>query len=502
MKRFSAIFLLFAYLTANITAFADRYDELYTYTDIFPKQGSVSADITLENFSDFEYLNIFNEYIAPYSMSSIVSGIANSKIHIDADYKIQKSKIIKAYIKVQMSSPVKMNDELSISADAVFHIWVNMDFIDRNKPYYKITVKTPMTDKYFIFDSTDENAVIFYPTSNRIKKLKKVIQESLRVNSRLTSENNIYTLSVDDAGFKNVLEYIADTSYNHLFLIANGNRDDTQKYNNFKEELPKAINRLKNIKLLGNSGISQKLIFNTEGKLCENELNLDLDTNIFKIYYAATGNTLPTDPNIPRPVINAKNSDLHMKINAKIIISDIYGEFSTPRISKDLAYNVFKPDDYSLEYTTDEQNPSPYEIISVINDGFLITDNGIPYIPLRKTLNALGVINENISWNDGAIEIIDDTAPVLPFDNISMSEGNNMVVSDGICTYLDAPLITVNSEIYIPEDFVQKILDATILGYSTVYNYEVQKYQTITEIERLKPVYYIQLKNSGLTVIN
>lgn len=502
MKRIISVFLTLTYLLFCVTAFADRYDDLYSYTEFIPNQGSFSADISLENSSNFEYLKIFDESVAPYSMAEIVSGIANSKIHIEADYKIQNRKNIKAYIKASSVSPIKMNDGLYIKANALFHIWVNMDFRNLKDPYYKITLKTPMSEKYFVFESTDKNAYLFYPAESRTKQITGSIQEALKENSRLTFENDTYQLTLDDRGFKNTLSYITENSYNYLYLLFNGTNADKEKHAKYKAELPLAMSRLMNVKLLGNSGFMQNLKFDANGKIAESELNLDISTNIFKVYYAITGDKLPTDPNVPRPIINVKNSDLNLKFNMKLNFSEDYTNFSFPRPSKKLTHRIFDADDYEIEYTTSKENVSPYEIIKIEADGFMPVIDGTPYIPLRNMLNALGIANENILWNDGNIEIKDEVVPILPFRSITLTENGCDVLADDVGVVLNSPLITLNSTAYVPEEFVSKILDATVTGYTTVFDYEKGIYKTTAGIERLKPVYYIQIKNSALSIID
>ena len=220
------------------------------------------------------------------------------------------------------------------------------------------------------------------------------------------------------------------------------------------------------------------------------------------MYYAITGDKLPTDPNVPRPIINVKNSDINLKVNIKSNFSEDYTNFSFPRPSKKLTQRVFEADDYEIEYTTSEENVSPYEVIEVSAEGFMPVINGVPYLPLRNMLNSLGVANENILWNDGNIEIKDDVVPILPFRSIKLTENECDVLADDVGVVLNSPLITLNSIVYVPEEFVSKILDATVTGYTTIFDYERGIYKTTAGIERLKPVYYIQIKNSSFSIID
>jgi len=500
MKKIIAFLILFTYLTFSISASADVFDDLFDYDSLVYDRGSFSSDITLSSDSTFEFLEVFDKQISPYSLKSIVQGITNSKMHIDADYSIKNDKIFKAHLKVTTYSPIKMNDGLKIDANAVFYIWINMNFVDSEKPYYKITLKTPMSEQYYVFCSDDENAILFYPAENRSELIKNTLQDGLRNNAKLIYNSEGYKLSVDDTTFKDTMEYLTKNGYKHLYLIANGSLNDTEKYEKFKTELPKMIRRLKYIQLLGKDGISQQLTFDENRKLSESELNLDIDTNIFKVHYSITGEQLPVDPTVEKPIINAANSDIQLNIGIKTTYSSEYRDFFFPRPNSSLITNVFEGDEYSLEYTTTEEPSSPYETIEVITPEFTQTINGTPYIPLRTMLNSLGVNNQCIFWLDGNIEVFEEVAPVLPFARITMSENSKTVICDGIPVTLSAPLIKINNSVYIPEDFVSKVLDATVLGYTTTYNHQDKKYYTTIEIERLKPAYYILMKNSSFTI--
>lgn len=501
MKRIISFLLLFTYLTFSISASADWFDDLFEHENLVYNKGSFSSDITLSTDSTFDFLEVFDEQMAPYSLKSMVQGIANSKIHIEADYSTQRDEIFKAYLRVTTYSPIKMNENLSIDANAVFYVWVNMNFVNPKNPYYKITLKTPMSEQYYVFCSTDENAILFYPAKNRTEHIKSTLQDGLRNNAKLLYDSEGFKLSVDDTGFKNTLDYLTQNAFNYLYLTANGNSDDTQKYDKYKTELPKMIRRLKYIKLLGKNGITQKFAFDENKKLSNSELNIDIDTNIFKIHYSITGEQLPVDPTVEKPVINATNSDIKLNINIKTAYGSEFKDFYYPRPVSSLITNVFESDEYSLEYTTTEESSSPYEIIEVTTPGFTETINEIPYIPLRNMLNSLGVDDKSIFWSEGNIEVFEEIAPVLPFKRITMSENSDTVNCDGIPVTLSAPLVKINDSIYIPEDFISKVLDATVLGYTTTYNHQEKIYYTAIEIERLKPAYYVLMKNSSITII-
>jgi len=500
MKKFVAFLLLFTYLSFSTSALADRFDELFGHSDLVYEEGSFSSDIELISTSEFEFLEVFDEAMAPYSLKSIVAGFANSKIHIDADYSTERDQIFKSHFKITTYSPIKLNEELSIDANAVFHLWFNMNFVNSKKPYYKITLKTPLSEQYFVFCSSDENAILFYPAKNRINNIKEILQEGLRSNAKISFDDGKYMLSISDEGFKKILSHLTQNGYNYLYMLANGSDGDSKNYEKQKQEIPKMMNRLKLIKILGKDGINQHFVFDENEKLSSSELNLNIDTNIFKLHYSITGDPIPSDPNIEKPVINVTNSDINFKINVKTTYSENFTDFYFPRPIKRLITNVFEGDKYALDYTTTEDISSPYETIGVIDQGFTKVIDDTPYIPLRTMMNSLGVNNKSIFWLDGNIEVYEEVVSVLPFKRITMSENNSTVICDGIPVTLSAPVITIDHLAYVPEDFVNKVLDATVLGYNTIYNHYDKKYYTTIEIERLKPVYYVQFRNSSFTI--
>lgn len=489
MKRTSAVIAFIICIALSTTAYADIYETLYKYSDSLYESGSVSADITVKNSGSFEFLSCLDEYIKPYSAAKIAEGIAGSRLHLDINYQTRKNRrILNAYIKAHAVSPITLNDDLSINADAVFHIWVNIDSTDSENPRHNITIKLPTSEKYYVLDSKFADRVSFYPSYLRTYTFKSGIESALRGNSRVTAAGNSYTVYMSDENLKGLFTCFADSSFKAIYSLFNGGRSSSEILSEGRESLMASLKRLEPIKVLGNAGLVHTLNFSEGGFLESSEMNIELDTNIFKLYYASTGKEMPTDPNAAKPAINADNSDVKMSISVSRTYSEEFNDFEYPQPSSDMMVDVYGIGKYSMTYTTDDKSNSPYETVSFTYSGFLQNDGETAYIPLRAALNSLGVNNSSIVWNEGNIFI--EASVSLPFKSAAVTEGSCVVTKDGESVYLTKPPKSIDGVMYVPDDFFGKVLSAKILSCTTRPSGDLPGCSTTVLIERLKPVYF------------
>ena len=77
----------------------------------------------------------------------------------------------------------------------------------------------------------------------------------------------------------------------------------------------------------------------------------------------------------------------------------------------------------------------------------------------------------------------------MPFETISVTEGNSAVNADGSLLLLSAPPISSKGVMYVPDDFVTTVIKGKILGFSTAFDDIYGQYRTSVRIEHLKPMY-------------
>lgn len=488
MKK-TAVITLILFVLSAFTAYADNYTELFGYTELLPKRGSVSADVTLESLKELEFLTRFKDAARPFDIKSITESLLNSKIHIDVNYRTQQNrKIARIYAKAYADAPVLLNEDLKINANAVFHIWADCNFTRKNSPYYRILIKSPLNGKYYMLESTAEDAVKIYPSERRVQKLKYAFEDALRGNSSILENDGVYTLSLTDSDFKGTLKALTDQSYNALYLFFNGSDSDRTNYIGYMNELRSAVKRLEPIRILGKGGIKTSLKINKDNQLEKASYEFNINTNIFKLYYASTGKEMPADPNAEKPVVNADNSDVALKIGVDAHYKTSYTDFKSPSPREEEIIDVYRDKQYSVTYTTNDTYVSPYEILSFRYDGVMKSLGGVPYIPLRAMLNTLGVPDENITWNESGTTVKGNA--FVPFADLKFSENSPDVLVDGVTVTLGHDIISEDGTAYVPEDFVKKVIDAKLLDCTTAYYGDFNRYCTVVRIERIKPIYH------------
>lgn len=494
MKK-SALLITILIILSSISAYAQNYTKLFGYTEVLPQRGSASLDISFENMKEFEFLTALKGTFEPFDIKSIAESILDSKIHIDISYRTQQNnKIAKIYAKAYADAPLLLSNDLKITANAVFHIWADYNFTSENSPYYRILIKSPIDGKFYMLESTAADSIKIYPSEKRNQKLKYAFENALRGNSGLIENDGEYTLTLNDSELKNTLKTLTSQHYNTLFLFFNGKNSDRSNYNGYMQEIKKALDRLETIQILGNRGIKLGFKFSKNSMLEKLSAELDIDTNIFKLYYASTGKAMPADPNAAKPVINAYNSDISLKIKADAVFKTNYINFKTPSPSSEEIVDLYRDKEYSLTYTTNDVYISPYEIILFKYTGLTKNFNGVPYIPLRSMMNALGLSDDLILWQNNHTEITGNI--FVPFQRVQIFENSQTVYADGNEVLLSSPVMTESGTLFVPEDFVTKIIDAGVLDYTTSYYKDYGDYYTTVRIERIKPIYYSKLKGS------
>ncbi len=492
MKK-TAVLTLILFILSAFTAHAHNYSELFGYTELLPKRGSVSVDVTMESLKELEFLTQLKDLASPFDLKSIAESLFNTKIHIDINYRTQQNKkIAKVYAKAYADAPLLLSEDLKINANAVFHIWADCNFTSENSPYYRILIKSPINGKYYMLESAAEDAVKIYPSEMRIQKLKYAFEDALRGNSSILENGGVFTLSLTDSDLKNTLKALTDQSFNALYLFFNGSDTDRTNYIGYMNELRSAVKRLEPIRILGSRGIKTSLTINKDKQLERATYEFNINTNIFKLYYASTGKEMPADPNAQKPIVNADNSDVIFKLGIDALYKTNYMDFKSPSPKEDDIIDVYRDKEYSITYTTNDTYVSPYEILNFKYGGVMKSFDGVPYIPLRAMLNSLGVPDESITWNDSGAVIVNGNA-LVPFDSLEIYENTSTVVSDGNTVILNHTIVSEDGIMYVPQDFVKKVIDAKLVDCSTAYYSDFERYYTTVRIERIKPIYYNKL---------
>lgn len=486
IKKYVSAVVLAAFVLFQTTALANVYDDFFKYENFFPDYGSISMDISADNTSDLSFLSCLDEYIKPYSAAKIAKGIFDSKLHLDINYETRKNRrILKAYIKAYALAPLEFNSDLYVDAKAAFYIWVHLDYTNSEKTSYQITVKLPTSDKYYVFDSKYTDGVNFYPAYLRTQTLHNGLENAVRQNSSLGYSDGKYSLTVTDSNLKGLISQFFENSSEPLYSVTNGGLYTPGDILKFREQTYAASQRMKNVGLLGASSLVSHFKFSEKGYIEDFDLTADLDTNIFKVYYASTGKKMPADPNAEKPAVNADNSDIKMLVNVSAHCTNEYTDFDFP--TGDSIYNVYENASYSLSYTTDAPKVSPYKTSTLTFGGFPVNKDGIAYLPLRPLLNTLGLDDSRIVWSEGNIRI--SAKSLLPFETVNVTEGNRTVNADATPIVLSAAPISLKGVMYVPDDFVTSVIKGRILGFSTVFDDIYGQYRTSVRIEHLKPMY-------------
>jgi len=148
--------------------------------------------------------------------------------------------------------------------------------------------------------------------------------------------------------------------------------------------------------------------------------------------------------------------------------------------------------------------------VHIYEDGAPVVNNNELYIPLKKAMLEMGILEENISYADGKITVTNDNPDIPEFEEIRFTEFSNVVYVDSVAVTLNNIVTETNGKAYIPSQLFEKI-NCTI-EYITYYfedtpNYSVcisrnlLEYNDYDWVDTYSEYIYLYIEEEGKPVI-
>lgn len=405
------------------------------------------------------------DLFSPIDYRSIANSLATVDGTVKSDYEISENfDKIRMYAEISFNKPLSLNENLTIAANMGFQMYMDFDFSDISNPIYNIIMKTPINPKYIyinysellkqtsdklsdlsISDETMYTAFISY-ISNTVNSIKS----SMKANSTVSFANNVYTLKIDDKGFKNIIFDVADSvlsSTDFLSLIAIDGENSADI-----DELKSLINSLKDacqkFTVLGENGFTAVYKVDNNGKLTEFSEETDISINLYDISNAFDTFIPEEYSQIPR---ESWNIDIATNSEVKYTNTETAPTIIEPTLTNDNSFDFVKLTKATEDYAENEK----YEITNFyfyIN-GDKIERDGEFYIPARTFAETCNITDEGILYNsdsDMVTLIASDSDYILPFETLSFYTNGHSLIVNGEDFWIGAPTFEENGITYIP----------------------------------------------------
>ena len=366
----------------------------------------------------------------------------NMKCDISKDYKK-----VNIYLSEASNTPIKINKNLTITADAKSEMWINFDFSDIDNPIYKVIASAPASDRYMVMDYTklfgdlddDESlsAISSILNEEYIETINKISLDTLKKNAEISYKGGCFVIKMDDSQAKS---WIIDIVYEALKLT---NIPDVE----FTEEQANQIKiMLSGIKIFGKNGIEMKYKANSKGIISAEESKISFDANLFDIFTLAGVSDIEG--------LTKDNSNIAFTIKTKSEYKKVNKDEKVkfPTLTEENTIEMFEFSESEYKYDDEEYVPQWEYVFFYTTEPPL--EKGRVYVPLREFISALTEEDAYISWDNGTTTI---TSVTKFFNTITFSEGSCSVIKDGNEIILQEPIKTIDDKTALSQEFIDKV---------------------------------------------
>lgn len=393
------------------------------------------------------------------------------------------------YKKIDMSMsgnahiPVEVNENLKITTDASYGIWLSMDWENADDFVYQMTLKSPLSKKYVTMDIAkimkEQGTPAFDLTNVDLKAIQEksvdIIGELIKRDAKVSKNANTYTVQFDNAGFISFIddyvqaifamskEIVGDSIDEEMFVMP----DDTKEM----------LQKLKEIKILGDNGMTIELTANL-GNIENMKITCDFEMNVYDIAQKFTDE-------IPENITH-ENSDVDFTLELNYKYSQIGSttvEFPELNEKNSFSMNdVLDGDgDYNNDYLYDGEYYETYSLPGYLVNGV----STVPYLHLREVIDDYawccgdydyGYFLEGadeLSWNDG-VATFTDSKGTLKFDSFSLDSKTGDAYLNGekldLSNQTYKHIIIKENNMYISPELANKLFGIDVTGYTVDFN--------------------------------
>jgi len=484
MKKFASILLVFLISFSFLTAFAKTPDYLEGFDSADFK---ITYEIKVNKISDFLFAELAKE-LGFEDKSALDNLNLSFTGKVEAYGDLPKAKM---YVKAPKEELQKIIGALNPTAEAIgdYEVWIDLDFTDLQNMVYKVILKTPDEEKYIYLDfaqylnvSQPGINIDFSKLEQAAKeKLEPIVEgykkalENVKTIEEYNEKTGDYKFVIPASSIYEALNILVEYTFTNFDKIVGAYIDymkeiDEEAANSLKEVLPSnlellsyqamakmVVQTIKDMDIFADDALVISASQNKE----KNEVYMKLALNIQTNLYDALGkSTLMSEQELketfPIDGVNVKKEDFD--IDLSVSINYEYSNLNAakvdfPVLTEQNSIDYIKK--IAEEQRLYEINQNFYINVNdkrVLFDTAPYIDNGTTFVPIRKLMNALGVADDKITYDNGVVQIYGDNLEITLLINSTKAYVNGQEVQ-----LLSAPIIK-DDRTYVPLRFISENL--------------------------------------------
>lgn len=445
-KSVVSVFIVCVMLLCSVTAFASPKDEFNKLS---------TQEITKAAFT-YDFGIKLNE---PLSAALDETGEISAVLGNLMFHAYGKMDMSDDYQQMKMQMTMEMPEFVASIPDAPdkIDIWMDMDLTDTENPTMMMIMTDPVSGKYGYMDYTAIPGMMDVYSSmldvNQMQKLNQELLESVDLpEEAYTETENGYRLTMTGdqllEGFGAVMRISANYLMTTMGTVTGQSGINTADFEKAMEELG---NMLSDVKLFGEPAVVLDYTVDDAGMMTGMDMQMAIDTNIVDLA-AAFG---VTDMPIAREDANIKAA---FSMTMDFTNIGEAQEITLPELTDENSVDML----YLPTATVYNMNA-----INVVADGTLVSfpdaqpvlENDRTFVPVRAISNIFGIADENITYADGVVTIVDGAKTITLTEGVmevSVTENGNEIK-----LVLDAAPFNREDRVYVPLRFVNDALGGT-----------------------------------------
>lgn len=516
MKKFLAG-IVAVVCSFQMTAFADVLDEAVEILSTQNTSSTLNFEMSYELNKPMDFLGEMQKYYededypdmnpVDYQMvaESILDSTANMTMKMNSSEDFKK---IDLEMKGDFSLPVKANENLKITGDMSFGLWMAVDFTKSEDFRYEMTMKVPFSRKYFHMDLakmmgdtkllTDSPVYSEEYIEELTSKSKELLKEGLKESAEIDKQGSKYRIMFDNDGiisftekyFGGIVEMIKEMQEEYKEA---GFENISDAELEIPEEL---VETFKKIKFLGDEGIVIE-IDTALGKISDMNILCDFDINIYDIltsFEAEIPEFITKDNSYISFV--AKYDYNYMDMGSTTVSFPQINEDNCIYLNEQMEENIADGPDDGYEY----ENNIEYFYGGVYGLAVKGTFTQ-PYLAVRGVMEDYSRELSNYEYDSDGVEIlwdngivtINDTKELLPFDSIILNSLTDEAFWDGV--KLELPwneqkhIIVRDGTTYISPELAKALIGIKIEDCSLTFDDNGMVIDVWAYYEYLNPYY-------------
>lgn len=448
VKSIISVLVVCVMLLCSVTAFASPKDEFNKLS---------TQEITKAAFTYDFGIKLDEPLSAALDETGEISAVlgnlmfhAYGKMDMSDDYQQMKMQMTMEMPEFAASIP---------EAPDKIDIWMDMDLTDAENPTMIMIMTDPVSGKYGYMDYTAIPGMMDVYASmmdvNQMQKLNQELLESVDLpEDAYTETEDGYRLTMTGEqlmeGFGAVMKLMGNYMITTMGTATSPDSANTAEFEKAIEELG---GMLSGVKLFGEPAVVLDYTVDDNGGMTGMDMQMAIDTNIVDLMGAFGVTDMP---------IAREDANIKATFSMAMDFTNIgeAQEIALPELTAENSVDML----YIPEATATVYDMNA---INVVADGTLVTfpdarpvlENDRTFVPVRAISNIFGIADENITYADGVVTIVDGAKTITLTEGVtevSVTENGNEIK-----LVLDVAPFNREDRVYVPLRFVNDALGGT-----------------------------------------